>query len=148
MTFYFALSLVATLLIVLVLLMWICHALKVNRNRENRLPISYFMPVLLSILLGIVVQTEFYPRLLDTIEIISENTYSRTFLHNEGSVQNRLMVIGDHSYILDPSCGQLKPETDYRIRVAPHTGMVVSCIEIVSQTESVPLTNQSDKPPY
>ena len=75
---YFFLNLAGHATISLLLILLLIHRVKINQRRENRHGLTFFLPILLTVL--VIVQMAFFtiPRLLDTTDILRKAYESRS----------------------------------------------------------------------
>lgn len=125
MTWFFILTLLVSLFLVLALFWLLVIRLNVNWNHQNKVPMSYLLPALITVLLVGVVVTDSQKRIKDFASIIGNNTGSVEVKAGSWQRQGNLLLSADESLILPAFARDLDPETSYRIIFAPNSKLVL-----------------------
>ncbi len=131
MTFFFAFSLVLSLLIAFILFYLILKRLAVNYEMRNKYAISYVVPLLLTLLLIVFIIKDTQLRVVDCVNIYADNRASIELKRSEYSVKGNRIISNYGTYILAPY-SNIDSERDYRVLYAPLTHIVLD-MEVIGQ---------------
>lgn len=131
MTIFFIFTLTLSLLIVLILAYLIFKRLEVNREMQNKYAISYLTPLLLTIFLMFFIIRDTQLRVVDTINILNDNTASIEIKHSNYSVRGNCIQTNYGDYILSPIT-KIDIDRDYRVVYAPMSHVVLD-IELIGK---------------
>lgn len=134
MNIYFLAGLLCAGGLGVILLIWLCRALQTNWARQNRIGISYLLPIMLSILLVLVTIFEFKPRFLDFMGGFRDNLKTYTLEPEQLDIRGHSLYILGQRFVLNPEQQDIPSGHAYRVSVAPHSGLVIK-IEEVAEAE-------------
>ena len=93
MRWYFLFGLIASFIMVIVLFVLMMVALRKNWNHTNRSPFSYFIPLLLVVLLFYLAASQFVPRVFDAVQIVfGQYDSTEVKLSEKNFVYNRIIT--------------------------------------------------------
>lgn len=134
MVFFFW-SLCLSLILTVVLTVLLLYALRVNRERKNQHGISFLLPVLLTgVFLAVTLFTTI-PRLLDTVNILTQ-TYSieEIDVPMEGLAWNRV-ITKKQDYYFNQWQIELTPGERYRVEFTPRSRYITKATRVEVQAE-------------
>ena len=114
-------ALVCILLIVLMVIVS-------NRNfkRKTKHVVTYFMPVVLLILIGFDITRYLAPRMLDLNNVLSNITYTQTGRIEEVSQFNNYFVVNGEKYFINPMRGEFEVGALVRVKYTPQSNYAMS----------------------
>lgn len=136
---YFIANLSIHLLITLFFMILVIVFTNRNRKGQTKYPVSYFLPLVFSILT--ILHAIFFtaPRLLDISNLMTQNFYSYTGTLEEVSVLNNTFMVDGEKYFINP-LWELPPEgTPVRIRYTSYSNFAieVSLPEAVNVSDTI-----------
>lgn len=133
---YFALTLLICLVLSGTLLVGLIISLKINWARQNRRPISFLMPVFLTIVFMLTTLYLTVPRLLDSVFLLNNN-YSIEEIHIEdGDIGWNSLTDGTRVFFYNQAKFHPESGKNYRISYTPHSLYIVSMTEVIETVES------------
>ena len=114
-------ALVCILLIVLMVII-------TNRTfkRKTKHVLTYFMPVVLLILIGFDITHYLAPRMLDLNNVLSNITYTQTGRIEEISQFNNYFVVNGEKYFINPMRGEFEIGALVRVKYTPQSNYAMS----------------------
>ncbi|MGB4609326.1 MAG: hypothetical protein WBH77_01745 [Saccharofermentanales bacterium] len=125
MPLYFLFSLGASLTLAIGLLALLINRLQVNWTRQNKVGISFLLPVLITIIFIFVIYLDTQPKVLDLINLFQGNTKTLEVQSEDIEVQGNNLIIDDQIYLLSPSSEKISDQKTYRFSYLPHTKIIV-----------------------
>ena len=126
MNYFFAnlLSHVAVCIILMVLMVIFNNR---NFKRKTKHVLTYFLPVLLLILMCIDVTRYLAPRMFDVYNVLNSVTYTHTGKVQEVSGFNNYFKLDGETYFINPSKGaELTVGTTVRVKYTPSSNYAIS----------------------
>lgn len=131
---YFIANLLIHLFITIVLFIVTVVSTNRNRKRETRHVLTYFLPVLASILMCFYVYRITGPRLLDLTDVVSQNYYSYTGVIEEVSSTNNCLTVDGVRYYINPLRNIPEVGQTVRIKYTRYSKYSIS-VEVVDEVD-------------
>jgi len=123
--FYFLFSLGVSLTLAIALLALLINRLQANWTRQNKVGISFLLPVLITIIFIFVIYLDTQPKVLDLINLIQGNTKTIEAQSEEIEVQGNNLIINDQIYLLSPLSEKIFEQKTYRFSYLPNSKIIV-----------------------
>ncbi|MDD2426824.1 MAG: hypothetical protein PHR78_00170 [Eubacteriales bacterium] len=136
MRWYFLWGLVATSIIILVLFILMMISLRRNWNHTNRSVFSFFIPLLLVVLLVYLAASQFAPRVFDAVQIVYGQYASTEINLSEENFEYNRIVTGEEVFYYPPSHFENPEAGRYQIYFTERTNYVMNLI-FVGETEDI-----------
>ena len=134
MNYFFAnLSAHALLCLILVILMIIFTNRYIKRKTKHTL--TYFVPVLLLIIIGFDVIKYLAPRMFDIDNVLNDVTYTYTGTVDEVSRFNNYIVVDGTTYYLDPFENEIEAGSTVKIKYTPASNYAMSVTQNIDNPE-------------
>ena len=124
--YYFFTNLTIHSIICLILIVVMIIFTDRNFKRKTKFVVSYFIPVLMLILIGLDVIRYLAPRLLDISNVIGNVTYTYTGQIESVSQFNNYFVVDGTTYFINPVKDDLEVGRTVRVRYTPVSNYAVS----------------------
>lgn len=125
MPFYFLFSLGVSLILAISLFALLINRLQVNWTRQNKIGISFLLPVLITIVFIFVIYLDTQPKILDLINLIQGNTKTIEVQSEEIEVQGNNLIIDDQIYLVSPLSEKISDQKTYRFSYLPNSNIIV-----------------------
>ncbi|HHU53780.1 MAG TPA: hypothetical protein GXZ43_06895 [Clostridiaceae bacterium] len=125
MLLYFIFSLGVSLTLAIALLVLLINRLQVNWTRQNKVGISFLLPVLITIILIFVIYLDTQPKVLDLINLFQGNTRTVEAKSEEIKVQGNNLIIDDQTLLISPLSEKISDQKIYRFSYLPNSKIVV-----------------------
>ncbi|NLJ71145.1 MAG: hypothetical protein GX328_06760 [Clostridiaceae bacterium] len=125
MPLFFLFSLGVSLILAIALFALLINRLQVNWTRQNKIGISFLLPVLITIIFIFVVYLDTQPKILDLINLIQGNTKTIEVQSEEIKVQGNNLIIDDQIYLLSPLSEKISDQKTYRFSYLPNSKIIV-----------------------
>ncbi len=126
MIVYFIIALIVSLILVITLFIALRQRLQINWTGQNRKGIGYLLPVFIVFLFVMIILFDTFPRLLDSINLIQNNTKKRTISGNEIIVKNHRYIIDGKTYITGFKNDPIDSKSEYSISYLPNTKIIIN----------------------
>lgn len=136
--FYFFSCLGLSLALSLFLFVALWRGIKVNRKRKNQRPISYLLPVLLTLGLVWVAATQALPRTLDSIVLFSGGLPSEEVSLSEEQIGSFRIEHQDQRYRYNRWQFEFSSGQAYRMTYTPYSRHVIDIEEISEIAAQLP----------
>ncbi|MDD2534248.1 MAG: hypothetical protein PHC86_06070 [Eubacteriales bacterium] len=139
-------SLILCILMTGIILIFLIQALRVNRERKNRHPISFLLPVALTIVFLYLSINLTIPRFLDLVNLLSK-TYSIEEIEvPENGLGWNTLLTADHRYFYNQWEIELEDGKKYRIEYTPRSyylvrATLVETLEV--STRAIGISNET-----
>ena len=143
MRWYFLFGLIASFIMVIVLFVLMMVALRKNWNHTNRSPFSYFIPLLLVVLLFYLAASQFVPRVFDAVQIVfgqydsTEVKLSEKYFVYYRNITEEQIFFYPPSYFGNPETGK------YQIYFTERTNYVMKLIYVGETEDSANVADHS-----
>ncbi|NLM19506.1 MAG: hypothetical protein GX217_05725 [Clostridiaceae bacterium] len=125
MPFYFLFSLGVSLMLAIALFALLINRLQINWTRQNKIGISFLLPVLITVIFIFVIYLDTQPKVLDLINLIQGNTKTIEVQSEEIEVQGNNLIIDDQIYLLSPLSENISDQKTYRFSYLPNSKIIV-----------------------
>lgn len=134
MRWYFLWGLVASFVMTIVLFVLMMISLRKNWNHTNRSVFSYFIPLLLVVLLLYLAASQFVPRVFDAVQIVYGQYASTEVTLSEENYEYNRIVAEEQVFYYPPTQFENLEAGRYRIYFTERTNYVMNII-FVGETE-------------
>ena len=109
-----------------------------NRNKKHKVKhtLTYFIPVIVSVLIILDLVKLTAPRYLDLSSIISQNYYSYTGVIDEIGRFNNYVVIDGVTYYINPLRELPQPGTQVKVKYSSHSNYAIEIAAVEVSTET------------
>ena len=132
--FFYLLSLAACLILTISVAMILTRCLTVNWERKNKHPLSYLLPVALTVVLLYVSLTLTVPTLLDSVAIVNDTLTVEEITVDGSALQRFSLVVHGRTLHVNPWQYPLTPGQTVRVAYTPRSRFILEVIEIVQDT--------------
>ncbi len=127
MPWFFIISLLLSIALVVALLIGIFWSLQYNRCQRNKHAWSYLLSLVYVGLMIIVVVIDTQPKLVDAVYVLSHNPAVSEFKANNIAIKGHALIYNNECYILSPTAELPKLEGgDLRVTYAPYSRIILS----------------------
>lgn len=146
MPFYFIISLAVSIVLASSIFALLVNRLQVNWTRQNKIGISYLLPVFITVIFAFVIYLDTQPKVLDLVNLVQGNTKIIEVQGSEIIDRGNNLRIDDDVYLASPFIDEVSDDQTYRLTYLPNSKIIVSQENVVTlpTLEEVPLRDQSE----
>ena len=127
---FFILSLLISVLLTAVIVVILTKTLVVNWERKNRHPLSFLMPVVLTVILLYVSVTLTVPCLLDSVAVVAKTCTLEEITLEQGAVGQMTVQAGERSLHYNPWQFKFAAGKSFRVLYTPRSHFILEVTEI------------------
>lgn len=127
---FFILSLLISVILTTVIVTILTKTLTVNWERKNRHPLSFLMPVVLTVILLYLSVTLTVPCLLDSVAVVAKTCILEEITLEQGAVGQMTVQVGERLLHYNPRQFKFAAGRSFRVLYTPRSHFILEVTEI------------------
>ena len=127
---FFILSLLISVILTIMIAVMLTKTLTVNWERKNRHPLSFLMPVVLTVILLYVSVTLTVPCLLDSVAVVAKTCTLEEITLEQGAVGQMTVQAGERILHYNPQQFKFTGGQSFRVLYTPRSHFILEVTEI------------------